>query len=126
VVVEQPEDPSAWSSLGKLWLRRQRWGEVEQAAAHLARLAGGALEPDVLRARVHLARHEFEAGHRLVEEAITRHLEAELPRVVLSYLHLQEGKDRAAAERALREVLRINPRNTEAENNLAVLLRSGT
>jgi tetratricopeptide (TPR) repeat protein/glycosyltransferase involved in cell wall biosynthesis len=126
VLVEQPEDPSAWSGLGKLWLAQQRWAEVEQAAAHLARLPGGALETDVLRARVHLARREFEAGRRLVEAAIARHPEAELPRVVLSYLHLQEGKDRAAAERALREVLRINPRNTEAENNLAVLLRSGT
>jgi tetratricopeptide (TPR) repeat protein len=124
VLVEQPEDLAAWSGLGKLWLAQQRWGDVEQAAAHLARVAGGALEADVLRARVHLARREYEAGRRLMEEAVARHPDAELPRVVLSYLHLQEGKDRAAAERALREVLRVNPHNTEAENNLTVLLRS--
>ncbi len=126
VLVEQPEDLSAWSGLGKLWLAQRRWLEVGQAADHLARAPGGALEADVLRARVHLARREYEAGRRLMEEAVARHPDAELPRVVLSYLHLHEGKDRAAAERALREVLRVNPHNTEAENNLTVLLRAGS
>ena len=36
---------------------------------------------------------------------------------------LQEGRDLAAAERALRDVLALDPQHAEARNNLAVLLR---
>jgi hypothetical protein len=36
---------------------------------------------------------------------------------------LQEGRDLEAAEAALREVLRLEPGNAEARNNLGLLLR---
>jgi hypothetical protein len=45
------------------------------------------------------------------------------PRVLLSHLLLQEGKDWAAAEQALREILDIDPNFAEAEHNLQVLAR---
>ena len=43
--------------------------------------------------------------------------------MLLSFLLLQEGRDLAAAERALREVLALDPENPDAKQNLAVLLR---
>jgi Tfp pilus assembly protein PilF len=49
--------------------------------------------------------------------------EALAPRVVLSHVLLQEGRDLVAAEQALREVLALDPDNREAHHNLAVLYR---
>ena len=45
------------------------------------------------------------------------------PRVILTHVLLQEGKDWAAAEMALRDVLRLDPDHAEAKKNLSVLLR---
>jgi len=45
------------------------------------------------------------------------------PRVVLSHVLLQEGQDGPAAERALRDVLALDPDHTETRDNLALLLR---
>jgi Flp pilus assembly protein TadD len=44
--------------------------------------------------------------------------------VFLSYTLLQEGNDLAAAERALRQILSLDPGNAEARQNLAVLLKN--
>jgi Flp pilus assembly protein TadD len=41
--------------------------------------------------------------------------------VALSYVLLQERRDPAGAETALRRILELDPENAEARNNLAVL-----
>jgi hypothetical protein len=43
--------------------------------------------------------------------------------VILSHVYLQEGRDWPAAERALRDILALDPGHGEARRNLAVLLR---
>jgi cytochrome c-type biogenesis protein CcmH/NrfG len=43
--------------------------------------------------------------------------------VILSHVLLQEGRDWAAAEGALRQVLALDPSHAEARQNLALLLR---
>src|SRR5207244_10271265 len=45
------------------------------------------------------------------------------PRVILSHVLLQEGRDEAAAEQALRAVLERDPQQGESWRNLVVLLR---
>jgi hypothetical protein len=45
------------------------------------------------------------------------------PRVLFSQILLQEGRDWDAAERALRDVLSIDPDHAETKHNLNVLLR---
>jgi hypothetical protein len=45
-----------------------------------------------------------------------------VPRVCLSYVLLQEHKDLIAAERALRDVLRIDHNHEGARRNLMLLL----
>jgi hypothetical protein len=47
------------------------------------------------------------------------------PRVLLSHVLLQEGKDPAAAEQALRAVLALDPGDAEAQHNLQVLHCAG-
>ena len=46
------------------------------------------------------------------------------PRAVLSHALSQEGRDLDAAERALRDILALEPQNAEARQNLGVLLRN--
>jgi Tfp pilus assembly protein PilF len=120
---EEPHDAAAWQRLGELWLGQGRWADVEQAAGQLSNGAGAAPEGVLLRARVHLARREFVLAKELLAEAIARDPLAEGPRMVLSYVYLQEGTDPAATEQALRDVLVVNPHNAEARHNLTVFLR---
>jgi hypothetical protein len=55
---------------------------------------------------------------------VAGHPQAIWPRVVLSHVLLQEGRDLAGAEKALRDVLALDPNHAEARVNLAVLLQN--
>jgi tetratricopeptide (TPR) repeat protein len=123
VLAERPDLAAAWLGLGQLHLAGQRWPELEAAAAGLEALPQGAAEAGVLRARGCLARRDFIAARALLEGAIARAPVALTPRVLLSHALLQEGRDPEPAERALRDVLALDPNNAEARHNLAVLLR---
>jgi Tfp pilus assembly protein PilF len=57
-----------------------------------------------------------------VRSARRRAPQALRPRVLLSRVLLQEGRDLAAAEKALRDVLAMDPNHAEAKHNLAILL----
>src|SRR5437899_3246178 len=57
----------------------------------------------------------------LLEETIAGAPEALWPRVVLSHVLLQEGRDWVAAEQALRDILARDPAHAEARRNLALL-----
>jgi hypothetical protein len=45
------------------------------------------------------------------------------PRVFLTHVLLREGRDWPAAEKALRDVLALEPDQAEAKSNLDMLLR---
>ena len=51
------------------------------------------------------------------------HPQALGPRLLLSRVLLREGQDFATAEKALREVLALEPRHAEARHNLDLLLQ---
>jgi tetratricopeptide (TPR) repeat protein len=104
-----------------LALGRGVWGEVERIAGGLPEGASAAAA--VLRGRALMGRGDYPAARRLLRESVAAHPQALWPRVILSHAYLQEGKDPAAAERALRDVLALAPGHAEARNNLAVLLR---
>jgi hypothetical protein len=71
-----------------------------------------------------LARREFEAARTLFEKASATEPQAIAPRVCPTHVLLQERKDWAAGERALCEVVRLDPGEVESWRNLAVLLKS--
>jgi GT2 family glycosyltransferase/tetratricopeptide (TPR) repeat protein len=129
VVAEQPNFLPGWLGVAEACLGRQDWDGLEAALQRLERLPQGALEAGVLRGRGLLARREFAAAIALLRAVAASHPKAVGPRVILSHALLQEGKDSAAAEQALRDVLALEPDNQEARHNLAVLLgpqRQGT
>ncbi len=77
----------------------------------------------VLKARGLLARKDYEQAQAILEELSARNPRWVYPKVILSHVLLQEGKDSAAAERVLREIVDLDPSQGESWRNLAVLLR---
>jgi tetratricopeptide (TPR) repeat protein len=122
-VREQPDFVPAWLGLGETFLEQGRWTDLAQAAQRLAADPHSGVDAAVLRARGHLARKEFADARRILEETIAHSPQLLWPRVILSHTLLQEGRDWDAAERALREVLALDPSHSEAQHNLAVLLQ---
>jgi glycosyltransferase involved in cell wall biosynthesis/Flp pilus assembly protein TadD len=123
VLDEQPDFAPAWLGIGELCLAQGKWDELEQAARGLEAAAGDRTDAAVLRARGHLARREFTPAQELLQQVIAEQPRALWPRVLLSHALLQEGRDWEAAERALQDVLALDPHNVEACGNLTVLRR---
>jgi hypothetical protein len=115
VTDERPDFTPAWLGLGELYL-------LEAVAQRLSLATDGLEDAAVLLARSLLKQHEFGAGRGMLEQAIGRNPRALRPRVILSHVLLQEGRDSKAAGTALREILALDPGNAEARHNLAILL----
>jgi tetratricopeptide (TPR) repeat protein len=129
-VAGQPEYVPCWIGLGELYLAQQRWAELEGVLARLEAddlqdlsQDAGSVEAKLLRARAEMARGEFAAAQRRLRGLIEREPTVLMPRVLLSHALLQQGRDWAAAEQALRDVLSVAPDHAESRRNLAILLR---
>jgi tetratricopeptide (TPR) repeat protein len=121
-VAEQPAFAVAWLELAELYLAAGRWEEVEKIARQTEGPLGRPEDAAVLRSRVFLFRKEYAAARRVLEEAIQQWPRALRLRQALSHVLLLEGRDPAAAEKALRDVLALDPGNAQARENLARLL----
>jgi glycosyltransferase involved in cell wall biosynthesis/Flp pilus assembly protein TadD len=121
VVAECPAFTSAWLELTRLYFQQNRWTELFDSLPQVESDPQTALEGLLLGGRAHLARRDFEAARAVLEKAISQAPQALLPRVLLSHVLLQEGKDWAAAERALFDVLALEPGDREAQHNLLLL-----
>jgi tetratricopeptide (TPR) repeat protein len=120
-LLERPYYEPAWRGLMALLLDQLRWPELEVLAQELEGGTNGAVHADCIRGRVLLARREFDAARKAIQQSIQRFPAVVEPRIVLSHIFLQEGRDWASAERALKEVLQLVPDHAEAKHNLAVL-----
>jgi GT2 family glycosyltransferase/tetratricopeptide (TPR) repeat protein len=127
VIAEQPAYGPGWLGLGDMYLRQERWADLDELLGEAEMVRGLAVSArvglTVLRARAHLARAEYAPAKRLVEDALASHPDDMALWVVLSHALLQEGVDWDWAELALRRVLELDPDNGEARSNLAVLER---
>jgi tetratricopeptide (TPR) repeat protein len=121
VVMERPDFMPAWLGLAELHLRQGSWEALEEVARSLQPLRQGGLEAALLRARACLARKEFAAARTFLDPCVASFPTEVAPRVLRSRSFLQEGKDPASAEQALREVLALEPNHAEARHNLEVL-----
>jgi tetratricopeptide (TPR) repeat protein len=118
-LTEQPRYIPALLGLAEAYLQLKRWEALEQVIEQLNQHPNAA----VLRGRAKMARKEYGPARWALSQAAERYPTMVEPRIYLSHAILQEGLDWAAAERALRDVLNVDPANTEAKNNLEVLLR---
>jgi tetratricopeptide (TPR) repeat protein len=120
----RPDFVPSWMGLGECCLRYQAWDELGSIALRLEGLPGGALEAVLLRGRALLVRRQFAAAGSLLQAACAQFSQALPLRVLLSHVLLQENRDLAAAEAALRGVLDLDPANAEAQHNLGLLLQA--
>jgi tetratricopeptide (TPR) repeat protein len=123
VVAAYPVYKPSWEVLGELYLSQQRWADLDAVIHHFEATPALAAEGAILRSRQLLAQKEFAAARTLLEQQIVQMPEALAPRFYLTHVLMAEGKDWPASERALREVLRIDPRQAQAWYNLTVVLR---
>jgi glycosyltransferase involved in cell wall biosynthesis/Tfp pilus assembly protein PilF len=121
VVAECPGYPTAWMELVKIYVEQGRWQHVLDALGHVEKEPHLAVEALVLRGQASLGLKQFAAAKQYLRLAIERAPQAPRPRVLLSHALLQEGQDWAAAQRALLDVLEIDPGHQETAHNLAVL-----
>ncbi|MCS6852571.1 MAG: glycosyltransferase [Gemmataceae bacterium] len=121
VVREKPDYASAWLGLAEVCLTLGRWPELEEVARQLEQLPGQELAAECFRARGAMARREYALARQRLEAAIARWPAALEPRILYSHALLQEGRDWQAAERALRDILALDPTNRQAQHNWAVL-----
>src|SRR5439155_23534491 len=73
VLTDVPGYLPAWLGLGELYLEQKRWAEVEQVATRLDSDPREPIEGRLFRARASLARQEFGAARRLLEQIIEAH-----------------------------------------------------
>lgn len=115
-----PDFALARVGLAELYLRQERWPELETILGELQSYAP--LEAAVLRSRMFLARKDFAAARQLLEDTL-RQAPQHLPaHVILSHVLLQSG-DESAAEPQLRRIVKLDSRQAESWRNLAVLYR---
>jgi tetratricopeptide (TPR) repeat protein len=110
-----------WLGLGELYLAQGRWAEVEQVLERLQADPKTAVQAAVLRGQKYIARHEFSEARQLLTATIGQHPQALGPRLVLSRALWQEGRDWAATEQALQDILALDPNHGEARMRLQQL-----
>ena len=120
-IVARPRFVPLWLEWAEVCLLGKQWAELENVAIGMASEAGQPLEAEILRARGERGRGDFAAARRRLECLTAQVPDALGPRVLLSHVLLQEGKDLPATELALLDILRLDPQNSEAQHNLSVL-----
>jgi len=118
ILDDAPDFHPARLGLAELYLRQERWPELETTLAELEPHAP--LDAVVLRARMHLARKEFAAARQLLEDTIRQAPHVLTGHIILSHVLLQSG-DEVAAEPRLRRIVELDPGQAESWCNLAVL-----
>jgi tetratricopeptide (TPR) repeat protein len=123
VVALHPAYKPSGQVLAELYLGQQRWADLEALLGQVAARPEWSVDAPVLRARLHLTKGELAAARTLLEGLIARAPDALAPRFYLTHVLMAEGRDWPAAERALHEVLRLDPAQAQCWYNLTVVLR---
>jgi len=123
---DRPDAGQVWRDLGEFYLSRKRWDDLELAIGMVRTYGPGSPgvgpgDAALLRARAHLARHEFAEARRLLDAEVARDPGAVAPRLWLGRVFLIEGDDLDAAESCYRAVLDIEPGHAEAVHDLALM-----
>jgi tetratricopeptide (TPR) repeat protein len=120
ILDETPDYHPAHLGLAELYLRQERWQEMETTLNALQPHAP--LDAAVLQARMHLARKEFAPARQLLDDVLRQAPQLLTAQVILSHVLLQSG-DESAAEPLLRRIVEMDPTQAESWRNLAVLYR---
>jgi tetratricopeptide (TPR) repeat protein len=122
ILAGHPDYGQAWLGLGGLYREQARWDDLWRVLEEMARYPQLAVDATLLQARTHLERREFAAAQSLLTAAAARWPEVLTLHVALADVLLVEGRDPAAAEKALRDVLARAPNHAPTQSKLRTLL----
>jgi glycosyltransferase involved in cell wall biosynthesis/tetratricopeptide (TPR) repeat protein len=122
-LVEEPRFLPALYGLADVCVTCGNAAGLDAVIARLESFPATAVEIEVLRAQFQQASGDHTTARAMLQSLIIAHPRALRPRIAMSNILLQEGRDLAAAEIALRAVLEIEPRHAATRRNLDVLLR---
>jgi len=114
-VQECPEFSQGWLALARLMLCQNRSGEVDRLLEDLEQLPARKNIAIAMRATVHLSRKEYADAQRILKAEISQAPSAIELRLLLSECYLCEGRCVAEAEKQLREILVLDPRQKQAK-----------
>jgi glycosyltransferase involved in cell wall biosynthesis len=118
-----PTNSQAWVCLGLVYFDEQRWGQVDYVIRRLASCVHGEIFAPVLRAAVHIFHREFSTARMLLEHAIALAPHLMWARLLLAESLVREGRDWRAAIQAHRDILELDPHQTNARRVLEQLLQ---
>jgi len=123
ILVAHPDCGHAWLGLGGLYREQARWDDLRQVLDGMGQYPQLAVDATLLQARTHLERREFTAARSLLASAARRWPQVLTLHIALADVLLMEGRDPAAAEKALRGVLTLAPDDPPTQGKLMTLLR---
>ncbi|MFO0811497.1 MAG: glycosyltransferase [Gemmataceae bacterium] len=97
LVTEEPAYTAAWLELGNFYLAERRWPELAGVIHRLEADFRLTEDAALLRASGHLARDEFAAANRIVEQLLTANPESAAGRTFLDVLRRREAELTAQA-----------------------------
>ena len=92
-IAERPDFLPAWLALADLYVTQQRWTDLDEATTHMEEKLQWLMEASVMRGRAEMAQRSFAAARQRLEQTIAVYPKALWPRVILSHVLLQEGRD---------------------------------
>lgn len=123
---EQPGFGQALLGLGQTLLDQKRFDDLEKVVAELEATPQGGAEAAVLRGLRLVHEKKLDEAKRVAEEAVLKYPQFVEPRILLSRLIWRErDKNPGMVEKALRDILALDPANAEAKKLLEKLQGGG-
>jgi GT2 family glycosyltransferase/tetratricopeptide (TPR) repeat protein len=123
-LAERADFEPAWMGLAEIYLRHGRLTDLDELLQGLEDRKSDPAKVGWLRARCQVQRRELDAARKTLDAVINLDPRAVGPRVLISHVLIQDGKDWGAAEKALHDILALDANNQEAKHNLQVLRRN--
>ena len=117
-VAEQPGFTPAWLCLGDMWLSHGLADRAEQLADQLIGDPKTCVDGKLLKARVLMIRKDFSEAKSLLARLIAEQPSASWPRELLAHTLVMEGRDTARLVEALENLLKLDPTNGFAMQQL--------
>jgi|GEM_PF-1872280 len=116
-VAERPDYAAAWVGLAELFATAARWQDLERTIRELESDSLRKFEALLVRARGAIGRDTTAALSALTQAAALRP-DSIWPPLLRSHVYLQSGGDLEAAEKALLDVLALDPSHHQSRVNL--------
>ena len=121
VIQRFPHDLSAWYNLGLLYLDQRNGLQLAQVVRRLASLRGGRLDAGMLSALWQVRHGDLLAAGPLIDELIVEAPKLPCPRMLRAEWLSRMGASWDEQLKALRDVVRVQPSNTEARRWMALV-----